>query len=80
MRLLFGPHFFNGRFPSERRAPVREQLKIDGLHRQAAAGILAAPTRLVGLQAAAEVAGPSGVQGTVPAPENIYAWLMAKRF
>lgn len=60
-QLLFPAELFDGRLPPQCRALVCSFLLIHQAHRQAAAGILGAPSALVGTQPFFHIVGAPGI-------------------
>lgn len=71
-KLFAARHLLDGAFPPQSFLLIHVFLIIFQPHRPASAGVFGPFTGIVHGHPVFQIRGPAGVQGTVPAPENIY--------
>lgn len=71
-KLFTARHLLNGAFPPQSFLLIHVFLIIFQPHRPTSAGVFGPLTGIVHGHPVLQIRGPAGVQGAVPAPENIY--------
>lgn len=71
-KLFAARHLLDGAFPPQSFVLIHVFLIIFQPHRPASAGVFGPFTGIVHGHPVLQIRGPTGVQGAVPAPENIY--------
>lgn len=71
-KLLAARHLLDGAFPPQSLRLIHVFLVIFQPHRSPRPGVLGPFARIVHGHPVFQIRGPAGVQGAVPAPENIY--------
>ena len=72
--VFFARQLLDGCLTPDGRRLVRHVFQIEGCQRPAPPGVLGAGAAPVSCQPFLEVIGPAGVEGAVPALENVHAW------